>query len=126
MTKGDPESGKAGQGKKYCYLLRFSSERMADRISELINRGLWEDPAEAEGEMEAEYRKQMSAEFKKKKFDKFTGRYRMVWVCPSGNNHAWDCGKMQGVFATVVGDIPDTISDQFDDPEKKEAVAAAA
>jgi hypothetical protein len=32
----------------------------------------------------------------------------LVWVCPSGNNHARDCAKMQTALATVAGILPDT------------------
>ena len=48
----------------------------------------------------------MSAEFKRPKIDKFTGRKVMVWVCPSGNNHAFDCAKMQVLCAMQAGLLP--------------------
>jgi hypothetical protein len=73
----------------------------------LIDRGMWVVPtADEADEMEREYRRQMSAEFKRPKVDKFTGRKVMVWVCPSGNNHAFDCSKMQVLCAMQAGLLP--------------------
>ena len=80
---------------------------MADRVAELIEHGLWIEPeGDEQNEIEREYRKQMSAEFKRPKVDKFTGRKVMVWVCPSGNNHAFDCAKMQVLCAMQAGLLP--------------------
>jgi hypothetical protein len=57
-------------------------------------------------EIERQYRIQMTAEYKKPKVNKFTGRREMVYVCPTGNNHAFDCAKMQVLCAMHAGLLP--------------------
>lgn len=107
ITYGDPGEGTSTEGRYSCPLYRFSAPAMADRVSELIEHGLWIEPeGDEQNEIEREYRKQMSAEFKRPKVDKFTGRKVMVWVCPSGNNHAFDCAKMQVLCAMQAGLLP--------------------
>lgn len=101
-TWGDPGEGTVTQGRKHAPLLRFASAPMSDRMQELIDRGLWIEPDnDSESELGREYDRQMTSEFRKKKVNKFTGKEELVWVCPSGNNHARDCGKMQVVAATL-------------------------
>lgn len=110
LSFGDPGEGTSEQGRNRCPLIRFSSSVMADRVMGLIERGLWIEPeAEEQDETEREYRRQMTAEFKRPKVDKFTGRRVMVWVCPSGNNHAFDCGKQQVLCAMSAGFFPSGI-----------------
>lgn len=88
-------------------LFRFSAPACADRVMELIARGLWVEPQLDESNPEEqEYRRQMTAEFKRPKVDKFTGRRIMVYVCPSGNNHYFDCSKEQVLCAMQAGLIP--------------------
>jgi hypothetical protein len=36
---------------------------------------------------------------------------RLVWVCPSGNNHAFDLAKMQTLAATLLDILPDEIQE---------------
>lgn len=103
LTYGDPGEGTKSQGRAGCPLIRFSAPAAADRLSELIARGLFLEPVSDNDPIELEYQRQMSAEFKKRKRNRFTGAEELVWVCPSGNNHAFDCGKMQVVAATIVG-----------------------
>ena len=77
---------------------------MQDRLQELIDAGVWSEPdGDSETDMGREYERQMSSEYRKKRVNKFTGREELVWVCPSGNNHARDCAKMQVVAATITG-----------------------
>ena len=103
----DPEIGK-GRIEDQVQLIRFSAPTYADRVDALIERGLWKEPELDDGDpMDAEYRRQMSAEFKKAKRDKFTGVVKMVRVCPSRNNHAYDCAKMQVLGATLLDILPD-------------------
>lgn len=109
-TWGDPGEGTGAQGGKRARLVRFSSPVMKDRVMALIERGLWVEPDVDEAdEMEREYRRQMSAEFKRPKINKFTGRKEMVWVCPSGNNHAFDDAAMQVLCAMQAGLLPSGI-----------------
>jgi len=51
----------------------------------------------------------MSSEFKKKVTVGSLRREKMVWVCPSKNNHAFDCAKMQALGATLLDILPDEI-----------------
>ena len=107
ITYGDPGEGSKTEGVSSCALYRFSAPTTADRVVELIGRGLWAEPnADENSEEEIEYKRQMSAEFKRPRVDKFTGRKVMVWVCPSGNNHAFDCAKMQVLCAMQAGILP--------------------
>jgi hypothetical protein len=117
---GDPGEGTAAQAnhdgtpaqkkKKFAPLVRFSSPAMKDRVMALIDRGLWVEPeGDDTSEIEREYRRQMSAEFKRPKINKLTGRKEMVWVCPSGNNHAFDDAAMQVLCATQAGLLPSGI-----------------
>lgn len=107
LTYGDPGEGTSAQGKKRCTLIRFAANVMADRMDALISRGLWTEPnIDPSDEDEREYARQMSAEFKRAKVNKFTGKREMVRVCPSGNNHFYDDGKMQVLFAMSVGCLP--------------------
>lgn len=107
LSWGDPGEGTSEEGRTRAPLIRFSAPVMADRVHALIERGLWIEPeADERDEMEREYRRQMTAEFKRPKVDKFTGRRVMVWVCPSGNNHAFDCAKQQLLCAMQAGLLP--------------------
>jgi hypothetical protein len=106
LTKGDPESGTEREGVRYANVVRFSASTYADRLHQLIQRKLWTEPAE-QHPMEAEYRKQMTSEFKKRKENKFTGRSEMVWVQARRDNHLWDCSKMQVLAATLADLLPD-------------------
>jgi hypothetical protein len=107
ITYGDPGEGTTAQGRTRCKLIRFSSPVMKDRVQALIERGLWVEPEGADAsEMDREYRIQMAAEFKRPKVNKFSGRREMVWVCPSGNNHAFDCAAMQVLGAMQAKLLP--------------------
>lgn len=124
LSHGDPGEGTSSEGKSSAPLIRFSSSVMADRVSGLIDRGLWVEPESDEtSELEREYRRQMSAEFKRPKVDKFTGRRVMVWVCPSGNNHAFDCAKMQVLCAMHAELLPGGV--ELAPPQKTEDKEAA-
>jgi hypothetical protein len=126
LTFGDPGEGTSEQGRRRCPLIRFSAGAMADRVMGLIDRGLWVEPeADETNELESEYRRQMSAEFKRPKVDKFTGKRVMVWVCPSGNNHAFDDAKMQVLCAMQAGLIPSGIELTAPPPPPQHEATAA-
>jgi hypothetical protein len=61
--------------------------------------------------VEIQYRKQMNAEFKKRITVGSLRKERLVWVCPSGNNHAFDLAKMQTLGATLMEVLPDEIEE---------------
>lgn len=105
LSYGDPGEGTSEQGRVRCKLVRFSSPSMKDRVMGLIHRGLWVEP-EARDEMDKECATQMAAEFKRPKRDKFTGKTVMVYVCPTGNNHALDNAAMQVMGAMKLGCLP--------------------
>lgn len=117
----DPEIGKPGQGRRRVQMIRFSAPTYADRVKNLIDRGLWLEPdvADKSDPMELEYRRQMESEYKKAKVEKFSGHKRFFWVCPSGNNHAFDCAKMQVLVATILRVLPDL--DVTDSPKENQA-----
>ncbi len=107
VTQGDPESGTEYEGRKTCPLIRFSSDTMADRVNALIRAKSWTEPlADPSDPMELEYRRQMTAERKRKKEDK-NGRTVWEWVQTRRDNHAFDCAKMQIVAATLADILPD-------------------
>lgn len=108
----DPEMGQGGQGARAVERIDFSSPTYADRVTNLIEMGRWEEPKSMEGDaLEREYRKQMAAEFKKKITTGSLRKERLVWVCPSGNNHAFDLAKMQTLAATLLDILPDEIQE---------------
>lgn len=118
LSWGDPAMGTSRQANQVtdptrgtvAPLIRFASGVMADQVVGLIDRGLWVVPeTDADSEIEVEYKRQMTAEFKRPKRDKFTGKTVMIWVCPSGNNHAFDCSKMQVLCAMQSGILPSEI-----------------
>lgn len=106
----DPEMGTAEQDVRYVQRVDFSAPTYADRVQNLIDNGLWEEPATDEKDpIEIQYRKQMSAEFKKRIVTGSLKKERLIWVCPSGNNHAFDCAKMQALGATIKEILPEEI-----------------
>lgn len=100
----------SGVGKsQFVQLVVFCATTYANRVQGLIDQKLLIDPEDAGDENEAEYKKQMTAETKR---IKRTGsgiyeRVTEVWVCPSKNNHAFDCSKMNALGATILKIIPD-------------------
>jgi hypothetical protein len=109
-TWADPGSGTSTQGRTRCPLYRFSSPRMFHMVDALIKRGLWVEPEVDENdEYDRECRVQMAAEFVKFVTDRGTGKRVEKFVCPSGNNHARDCAKMQVFIAMLLGFVPDGV-----------------
>ncbi len=106
---GDPEIGTVHAGRRFAYVVRWSNPTLKDRLSQLIARGLWitPKPDHPHDEAELEYKRQMSAEYKKQKRNPVTGQVQMIWVCPSGHNHLFDCASEQVVFATIKRILPD-------------------
>ncbi len=108
----DPEIGTGEQGQREVERIDFSAPTYADRVQNMIDHGLWEEPKAGEQDvLEIQYRKQMAAEYKKRIVVGALKKERMVWVCPSGNNHAFDLAKMQALFATLRDIVPDEISE---------------
>ena len=106
-----PADAMSGIGKEQVVeFIKFSSPTFAERVWGLIDKGLWIEPEGMEADpMEKEYKKQMTAEFKRpiQVGNKLAKRTKYVVVCPSKNNHAFDCAKMQALYATLLDFIPD-------------------
>lgn len=106
----DPEIGTGQEGKRGVKRVDFSSPTYSDRLQNLIDHELWEEPKiEQIDSWEKAYRTQMAAEFKKRITVGKLGKERFVWVCPSHNNHARDCAKMQVLAATILKILPDEL-----------------
>lgn len=101
LSWGEPEQGALRNRK--APLIRFAAAAAAEKVHELIDRRQWIEPADRDDDLEREYRAQMAAEFKRRRTNTFTGRVDWVWVCPSGNNHAFDCAKEQIAGAWLLG-----------------------
>ncbi len=116
MSWGDPGEGTTNQGKSRCKLLRFSAPSMAERVAALVSRKLWIEPATPlDPAMDAECRRQMQDERREVKKSKVTGRVEVIWKAKTGNNHAFDCAKMQILCAMQTKMLPAGV-----DLEKKE------
>jgi predicted RNA-binding Zn-ribbon protein involved in translation (DUF1610 family) len=120
LTYGDPGEGTSKQGRVRCKLYRFSSPVMKDRVMGLITHGLWIEPEMAErDEMDKECAIQMAAEFKRPRVNKFTGKPEMIYVCPTGNNHALDCSAIQILAAMQMRLLPAGIEMEEEKPKGK-------
>lgn len=104
VARGDPEQGRSGEGQRYAMLIRFASSVMQERLDNLVNHGRLTIADDVEPET---FRKHLSAEYRKRKTDKFTGRVSWVWVCPSGENHLRDCAQQAVLVATMSDCLPD-------------------
>jgi hypothetical protein len=109
---GDPEKGEVHQGRRFAPLVRWSVPTIAQRLKMLrAGRALpWlnPDPTAETQEIEDIYSRQMASEYQKLVADPKTQKPKLIWVCPSGNNHASDCERMQVVAATLASILPDT------------------
>lgn len=117
---GDPETGVTERAN----LFKFASDQIADVVDGLIDSGFWVEPENDGSREEKEYRTQMSAEFKKTREDKFSGREISKRVCPSRNNHAYDCSKMQVVGAIMMDWILDPLDNRTVSEKSEEKQAA--
>lgn len=109
--KGIDADAELGRGAEdILILIKFSSPTYADRLLGLIDRGLWQEPEGLESDpMDREYKIQMSAEFKRaiEVGNKLAKKVKHIFVCPSKNNHAFDCSKIQVLAATLLDILPD-------------------
>jgi hypothetical protein len=117
LAYGDPESGTKGEGRRYAPLVRFSKHQMNEKVQQLIDAGLWEEPA-SDDEMEREYSAQMSSRVKVTDYDKRTGQPRIFWK-ESKNDHARDCANMQCCFAVIEKLLPDPVTERLTKTEKE-------
>jgi phage terminase large subunit GpA len=107
VTQKAPGTGYVANGRSSCPLILFSAPTMSHIVTGLIKSGRWVEPeTEFIDEMERQYRIQMTSEFLKAVKNKITFRTEMKWSCPSGNNHAFDCAKMQVLCAMQAKLLP--------------------
>lgn len=121
LSWGDPSAGTAMEGRKYAPLIRFSKNQMNQKVQELIESGVWEEPPfDGADEMEKEYNAQMSARVKKTEFDSKTGETRVYWK-ETQNDHARDLANMQVLGAILMDLLPDPVLERQTTTEKKES-----
>lgn len=112
VIHADPGEGTSSANRRLCPLFRFSAPTMARAVKALIRSGHWLEPAtDGASEMEREYTIQMNAEFERWTTDRETGKRVVQFVCPSRNNHQFDCAKMQALGAMHLGCIPAGVED---------------
>ncbi len=123
MAYADPESGSSNQGRRYCWLQRFSKPMMNAKVKELIDNNLWEEPITGEDpEMEKEYQGQMGSRVKKTEYSSKTGEVKVFWK-EAKNDHACDLANMQVMGAIICGYLPDPASERLTPTEQKEVAA---
>lgn len=118
---GDPNMGKAGQGRYRCRLIVWSNPTIKDILHRLkTGHGAYYGvPSDAS----QEWHRQMISEVKRKTRNKKTGQPEWNWVLIGGRqNHIWDCECMQVVAAQVDG----LLSNPFQEAAKPEEEPAEA
>lgn len=71
-------------------------------------------------EMEKEFKEQMASERPQRVWNKRLARYTEEWLCPSRNNHLWDCYCMQfalAISSLIMGDPANVMSQPEPEPE---------
>lgn len=112
LIAADPEIGTTRQGASMARLIRFCSDTMADLLDSMIERGMYKEPIVDDSDpLEVERKRHFRGEYKKEKIDKFSGRRTMVRVCPTGENHSYDLGKIFMFGAVVTEMIPDPLDE---------------
>jgi len=112
VAKGDPEKGGKHQGSRFCKMIRWSNPTIKNRLKRLRDgRGARyvNAPIKSEAD-ELEYERQMRAEYPTFIKDRY-GRKKLIWKCPSGNNHYFDCEGEQVLFATLADVLIDSIDE---------------
>lgn len=116
LTRGDPESGIKGEGSRFCALIRFSKAQMNQKVQELIDAGLWEEPVRGESaEMEAEYNEQMAGRVRL-----YDPEKKVVTWMETKNDHARDLANHQVLAAILLGILADPAEEQLSKGEKSQ------
>jgi hypothetical protein len=100
--RADPDIGSKNAGRRWCNLIRFSSDVCSDRLQGMIDCGLWKEPKESDTEEEREYVRQLNSEVKRSK-RRQDGSVEWYWHQMRQDNHARDCAKMQAFAAMKLG-----------------------
>lgn len=99
----DPELGQGPNRGKMAILHHYSEQSVNDVLQNLIDKGLWKEPANTDASLESEYARQMTSVFRKRQPDG-----SIKWITAShGDNHARDCACMQVVIALMLGLVSD-------------------
>lgn len=124
LSWGDPGSGGAMGGRKYCPLIAFSKAQLNQKVQEMIDNGSWEEPLNStEPEMESEYAQQMAARVRKTDYVARTGETRVFWK-ESRNDHARDLANMNTLGAILSDLVPDPAMERITAPEAARIEAA--
>lgn len=117
VVGGDPGSGTIGANRLFARLVLISSPSMNDTLQGLIDKQKWiQHESAITQEMRKEYERQISAEKKRKRPNKKTGREEWEWYTVNKNNHGRDLGKMQCFLATIAKVLPDPYDEQPPEP----------
>ena len=135
LTWGDPGSGGASAGRRYCPLIIFSKAQLNQKVQEMIDNGRWEEPlanpeirnpkSDEDEELEKEYALQMGARVKKTDFVARTGETRVYWK-ESKNDHARDLANMNTLGAILEDLVPDPAMENLSSKEKAATEKAEA
>lgn len=119
-----PMVGRAGLGTEQyrhqsCPLILWSNPTFKDILNRLKNQ--LGAPYGIPKDIDPDFVRHMSSEFKKLVLDKKTGRQVRRWVAIKGRaNHGWDCACMNLVIATIFGLIPNPFAGMKVDESKPE------
>lgn len=116
----DPQKGKAGQGRKFCWAFRWSNPSIKN-LTWNLRHGASNHTWEVASNVSPRYRQEIDGEAKKKVVVKKTGGAKWQWVT-LGPNHAWDCECMQSVVAVAAGLLTFDLEDEK--AEEENATAA--
>ena len=120
VSYGDPESGQ-GISRRRCAVIRFSKSQMNQKVQELIDALLWEEPITGDEETEKEYNAQMSSRVKRTEFDKKTNETRVYWK-EGRNDHARDLANHQVLGAILADLVPDPCAERLSRSEQKQSI----
>lgn len=98
----DPEKGKKGQGRRFCWAIRWSNPTIKNLLWN-IRHGLTRHNWETADDISPSYREGIDSEAKRKVVTKQTGKPKWLWMQLIPNNHPWDCECMQTVVAVASG-----------------------
>jgi len=118
VAYGDPESGQS-LSRRRCPVIRFSKSQMNQKVQELIDALLWEEPITGDEDTEKEYNAQMSSRVKRTDFDKKTNETRVYWK-EGRNDHARDLANHQVLGAILADLVPDPCAERLSRSEQKQ------
>lgn len=123
---GDPGAGTKREGAAYCNLIRFSKPQLNQKVQELIESGLWEEPLnDLDPEMEKEYNAQMGARIRKTSTNPKTGEISVFWY-ENKNDHARDLANMNTLGAILTDCVADPVTERLTKSEQKQMEDGAA